>query len=97
MNLYRSSALSGLAVLFLLAYGVPRRDFLSSPQAPAPAAEVTAVEGGGFLSALACAGCAAGAVGILAGGWAALVAAAWTPGSTLIVAGCIGACVNAFK
>jgi len=49
-----------------------------------------------FLKVLGCAGCVIGAVGLVAAGPAALLAAAATPGSTLAVAGCVGVCVSLF-
>ena len=44
----------------------------------------------------ACAACGAGAVGLIMAGWGAILAAARTKGSTIALALCVVACVEAF-
>ena len=57
---------------------------------PVPAtADVT---GSGWKSFIACVGCVFAGAGLIATG--SLVAAAWVPGSTLALAGCIAACAT---
>lgn len=96
MNSLRRGAGLGLVMLMLIA-SQPR--FTPTPADPAagPGDSPALVEGRGWLSALACAGCAAGAIAIASGGWGAVLVAAAAEGSTLIVAGCIGACIDAFN
>ncbi len=83
-----------IALLTLLLAGEPVRSPAMWDLAPPAPAEVI---GQGFWSALACAGCVAGALVLISGGWGAVLVAAMRPGSTLLVAGCIGACIQAFK
>ncbi len=59
---------------------------------PAPSAPVAeSVEGQG-PEALGCAACIGGGVILALGGWATLLVAAFTEGSALAVAGCVGMC-----
>lgn len=51
--------------------------------------------GMGWKTGLACAACAAGGFALLAGGPAAILAAAFFPGSTVVVAGCAFTCYEA--
>lgn len=52
--------------------------------------------GMGWKSGLACAACAAGGLTLAAAGPAAILAAAFFPGSTVIVVGCALTCYDAF-
>lgn len=63
-----------------------------SPTTPAPVAEV---EGAGWFTALACAGCLALGIGIVMGGPATIAAALHMPGGTVAAVGCVGMCVDA--
>ena len=62
--------------------------------APAPVAEALDVEGTGWKSALVCMGCIAGTATLISTG--GFLAAAMAPGSTLVLAGCIYACQDAY-
>ncbi len=53
--------------------------------------------GAGIWSALGCAACAVGAAAVVWGGWGAILVASARPGSTMVAAGCIAACVDAFS
>ena len=85
-----------IAILLLMLFlaGEPERSPAMRDLGPPAPAEVI---GQGFWSVLACGGCVAGALALIWGGWGAVLVAAMRPGSTLVVAGCIGACVNAVK
>ena len=56
------------------------------------------VQGNGppWSAMIACGACGFGALGLIASGWAAIVAAAHVPGSTIAVAACVAACVEVF-
>lgn len=67
---------------------------------PGPLAELGAPNapdsGRGWATAVTCVGCIGGGVGIaMTGGLAAVLAASFIPGSTLVVAGCVYACYDA--
>lgn len=70
---------------------------LNSPNGSAlAAAPDAAASGRGWGTSLACIGCVAGVAVIGAtGGVAAIITASFTPGSTVLVAGCIYACYDA--
>jgi hypothetical protein len=93
MSALKRNVALALTVVTLLSLQ-PHRPAPSSNQPPAAP---EAVVGRSFWTALVCAGCAAGAIGIVAGGWGAILAAAATEGSTLVAAACIGACVETFQ
>jgi hypothetical protein len=64
---------------------------------PSPVDLTTDVRGEGFWSALTCMGCAGGAIAIASSGVGAVLVAIAVEGSTLVVAGCVGACIAAFQ
>ena len=68
-----------------------------SPAPPANAAPAADVVGTGWFTALACAGCLAIGISIVAGGPAAILTAMHVPGSAVAAGACVGACVDALK
>ncbi len=64
---------------------LPAKDTTSSPPA------VESVEGSG-PEVLGCLGCVGGGIILGLRGWGAVLAAAFTEGSALVVAGCVGMC-----
>jgi RHS repeat-associated protein len=92
MRRFKGNVALVLTVAMLLSLQLHR----APPSSSQPPAAPEAVAGGSFWTALACAGCAAGAIAIVSGGWGAILAAAATEGSTLVAAACIGACVETF-
>lgn len=85
-----------LALCLLVAVAGVRTDSTHQTQVPSDIAGED-FEGSGFWSALACAGCIAGGALIAYGGVGAIVAAARTKGSTLVLGACIAACVDALS
>jgi hypothetical protein len=97
MKLFREPVAMVLLVLSLTAWQHPAghshgRSGQSAELTLEPADEVS---GRGFWSALGCMGCVVGGVAIASGGWAAIVTAASSPKSTLILGACVGACARA--
>lgn len=71
---------------------LPKDSKDSTPSAPV----AESVEGQG-PSAVACAACVVGGIGLALSGWGAVLAAAFTQGSALVAAGCVAACNDALR
>lgn len=79
-----------LALLGVHAAAIPG----SANENAVSAATAEDVEGSGWKAFVICAGCMGAGIAILAGGAAAILAAASAPGSTLALGGCIAACAS---
>jgi hypothetical protein len=85
----------GTSLLALAAASTPSasREALGKIRSTATAGAV----GNGWGTGLACIGCAIGGATIAAGGPAAILVAASTPGSSLVLLSCLAACSDALK
>ncbi len=84
----------GLAFLLALSIAsLPVTTTAATERTPTP--QAVQVEGRGLLSIIGCVGCVAGGLAIAMNGAAALLAAAFSEGSALAVAGCIAICADA--
>jgi len=90
MNVARKGL--ALAMLFAALSGAMSAPARRGDTRGVPPAEVV---GRGWGDILACAACAAGAVFLASGGPGAVLAAAYAPGSAVVVAACITSCANA--
>ena len=86
-SLHRARRATALVPLFLalLAWPAPPR---TASLAPTP------ITGRGWADGVVCVGCLVGAVGIASGGAATLITALRFPGGSMILAGCVAACVR---
>jgi len=92
----RSSTLVVMATLCVAMLGTTPAGGIGTGESASSAITVPVdVEGQGWASALGCLGCTAGAIGLIAAGSAAILAAMAVSGSTLVVAGCVGVCYDA--
>ena len=70
---------------------------LAASVAPSPTIRSVDESGTGLGSILACAGCAVAAGLVVVGGPGAILVAVNSPGSALVLMGCISACYDALK
>lgn len=97
MNMMRNPLAATALAIALVAVPIRQSGPPESLTPPPDIALLEDVEGRGFWAAMACAGCVAGGVALAFGGWGTILVAAAAEGSTLVLAGCIGACVLAFE
>lgn len=96
MNMMKNPLAATALAIALVAVPIRQSSPPESSTSPPDIALLEEVEGQGFWGGLVCAGCVMGGVGLAFGGWGAILVAAAAPNSSLVLAGCIGACVSAF-
>lgn len=95
MNMMRNPVAATALALALVAVPIRQSSPPESSTPPPDIALLEEVEGRGFWTAMACAGCVAAAGVIVGGGWGAILVAVTTEGSSFILAACIGVCIDA--